>query len=70
MMENRPDALYENPTDDQSIEDFIAVLQEHQLTCEHESKYVEAEMAKNRIEELKGQLAQRQIDELQLNQEQ
>ena len=64
------DALYENPTDDQSISDFIAVLQEHQFTCEQDAKYVEAEMAKNRIEELKGQLALRQIEEFQLNQEQ
>ena len=32
-----------------------AVLEEHRKQCEQEGKYVEAEMAKNRIEELKQQ---------------
>ena len=31
------------------------VLEEHRNTCEREGKYVEAEMAKNRITELKQQ---------------
>jgi hypothetical protein len=39
----------------ENIEDFIAVLEEHRKTCEMEGKYVEAEMAKNRITELKQQ---------------
>jgi len=34
---------------------FSAVLEEHRKQCEAEGKYVEAEMAKNRIEELKIQ---------------
>jgi hypothetical protein len=29
------------------------VLEEHRLTCEREGKYVEAEMAKNRVAELR-----------------
>lgn len=31
------------------------VLDEHRKTCETEGKYVEAEMAKNRVAELKFQ---------------
>ena len=45
-------ALYQEPTAD-NIQDFIRVLEDHRKTCEKEQKYVEAEMAKNRIAELK-----------------
>jgi hypothetical protein len=34
-------------------EDYLAVLQDHRLTCEREGNFVEAELAKKRIEELK-----------------
>ena len=37
------------------IANLIEVLDEHRKTCEREGKYVEAEMAKNRIIELKLQ---------------
>ena len=40
------------------------VLEEHRNTCEVEGKYVEAEMAKNRIAELKYQDYQRKLNEL------
>lgn len=45
-------ALYQEPNAD-NIQDFIKVLEDHMNTCEREGKYVEAEMAKNRIAELK-----------------
>lgn len=32
---------------------YSKVLEEHRQTCENEHKFVEAEMAKNRIAELK-----------------
>lgn len=35
------------------LEDYLVVLEEHRRTCEREGNFVEAEMAKNRIEELK-----------------
>ena len=38
-----------------NLEDYIEILDEHRKNCEREGKYVEAEMAKNRIEELKAQ---------------
>lgn len=39
------------------VEDYIAVLEEHLRNCEKEGNFVEAEMTKNRIEELKIQEA-------------
>jgi hypothetical protein len=41
------------------LEDYLAVLQEHQKNCERDGNFAEAEMAKNRILELKYQDAQR-----------
>lgn len=46
------------------IEEFIEILNEHCKQCEENGKYVEAEMAKNRIKELKEQKKQMDIDEL------
>lgn len=48
--------------DDANIEEFIEILNEHWLQCEQQGKYVEAEMAKNRITELKLKLKQDTID--------
>lgn len=36
-----------------SVQDFIQVLEEHRKNCEKQGKYVEAEIAKNRLEELR-----------------
>lgn len=33
--------------------DFLLILEEHRRNCERQGKYVEAEIAKNRLEELK-----------------
>lgn len=46
------------------------VLEDHRNTCEREGKYVEAEMAKNRIAELKQQDYDRRFQELIFNQTQ
>ena len=46
------------------------VLQEHRKKCEKEGNYVEAEMAKNRIEELKLQEGQKQMENMMLKQQQ
>lgn len=43
---------------------YSAVLEEHRKQCEMEGKYVEAEMAKNRIEELKIQDFTRRREQL------
>lgn len=59
-------ALYQEPTAD-NIQDFIRVLEDHRRTCEQEAKYVEAEMAKNRIAELKLQDYNRRYEELIFN---
>lgn len=39
--------------EDIAIQDFIEILEEHRKACERQGKYIEAEIAKNRLEELK-----------------
>jgi hypothetical protein len=51
------------------IEEFIDILEHHCKDCEAQGKYVEAEMAKNRIKELKEQKKQMDLDELQTRQQ-
>lgn len=52
------------------VEDYLAVLEEHRRNCDREGNYQEAEMAKNRIEELRLQEGQRQMENLLLKQQQ
>ena len=67
----------DDPRDDQDkqeegeadIEEFIEILEEHCKQCEQSGKYVEAEMAKNRIKELREQKKQMDMDELQTRQQ-
>ena len=35
------------------FEEYLAVLEDHRKNCEREGNFVEAEMARNRIEEVK-----------------
>jgi len=65
----RENALTQEPNAD-NIQDFIKILEDHRHTCEVEGKYVEAEMAKNRIAELKSQDYNRRYEELIFNQTQ
>lgn len=50
---------FESPRKDLDIpegskfEDYLAVLEDHRKNCEREGNFVEADMAKKRIEELK-----------------
>mmetsp|Transcript_29771 Transcript_29771/g.43681 ORF Transcript_29771/g.43681 Transcript_29771/m.43681 type:complete len:276 (-) Transcript_29771:210-1037(-) len=37
-----------------AIADFLQILEEHRKNCEQQGKYVEAEIAKNRLDELKA----------------
>uniref|UniRef100_A0A7S2UZK5 Uncharacterized protein n=1 Tax=Fibrocapsa japonica TaxID=94617 RepID=A0A7S2UZK5_9STRA len=39
--------------EDSAVQDFLQILEEHRRNCERQGKYVEAEIAKNRLEELK-----------------
>jgi hypothetical protein len=39
--------------EDDAVQDFINILEEHRRNCESQGKYVEAEIAKQRLEELK-----------------
>lgn len=40
-------------TEETAVQDFIQILEEHRKNCEKQGKYVEAEIAKNRLDELK-----------------
>ena len=42
-----------DPSEDTAVADFLEILEEHRKNCERQGKYVEAEIAKNRLEELK-----------------
>mmetsp|Transcript_44684 Transcript_44684/g.52354 ORF Transcript_44684/g.52354 Transcript_44684/m.52354 type:complete len:260 (+) Transcript_44684:267-1046(+) len=43
-----------NVTEESAIADFLEILEEHRKNCEDQGKYVEAEIAKKRLEELKS----------------
>ena len=43
----------EPQSEDSAVHDFLEILEEHRKNCERQGKYVEAEIAKNRLEELK-----------------
>jgi len=42
-----------DPSEDTAVQDFLEILEEHRKNCERQGKYVEAEIAKNRLDELK-----------------
>ena len=46
------------------LEEAIELLKKHQLECEEDGRYVEAEMAMNRIKELKRQLEQQNKEDI------
>jgi hypothetical protein len=47
---------------------FAKILEEHRKNCEQEGKYVEAEIAKNRLEELKTHEDNRQKESMRARQ--
>eukprot|EP00347_Sterkiella_histriomuscorum_P016858 403351580 len=51
-------------------EEYLAVLEEHRRNSEREGNFVEAQNAKQRIEELKIQEGQRQLEQMMLNHQQ
>lgn len=40
-------------SEETAVQDFLNILEEHRKNCERSGKYVEAEIAKNRLDELK-----------------
>lgn len=48
-----PVIMEEPQGEDSAVQDFLQILEEHRKNCERQGKYVEAEIAKNRLEELK-----------------
>eukprot|EP00979_Chaetoceros_neogracilis_P013780 scaffold4084_cov227-Chaetoceros_neogracile.AAC.3 len=47
-------------TEQSAIEEFLHILEEHRKNCEQQGKYVEADIAKNRLAELKAHEVKRQ----------
>jgi len=45
---------------EQSVADFLRILEEHRIECENEGKYVQAEIAKKRLDELRDHEENRQ----------
>ena len=54
---------------DSAIADFLTILEEHRKNCEQQGKYVEAEVAKKRFEELKSHEANRQHETMKAQQQ-
>ena len=48
--------------DDATLREFIAVLDAHRKECERECKYVEADIAKRRLAELRALAESREVD--------
>lgn len=57
-----------NETQESAIEDFLQILEEHRKNCEQQGKYVEAEVAKKRFEELKSHEANRRRETMKAQQ--
>ena len=56
--------LEDKMEEDSAVQDFLDILEEHRKNCENEGKYVEAEIAKNRLEELKLHEENRRVEAL------
>merc|ERR1719183_1433275 len=50
----------DQPSAEQSVSDFLAILEQHRIECEANGKYVEAEIAKKRLDELRDHEENRQ----------
>merc|ERR1712072_965828 len=50
--------------DGQSVSDFLRILEEHRIECEKNGKYVEAEIAKKRLDELREHEENRQREQM------
>merc|ERR1712010_84244 len=49
---------------EESVQDFLRILEEHRAECEAQGKYVEAEIAKKRLDELQEHEANRQKESM------
>ena len=57
-----------NETQESAIADFLQILEEHRKNCEQQGKYVEAEVAKKRFDELKSHEANRRRESMKAQQ--
>lgn len=56
--------MEEHVDNEQAVQDFLIILQEHKKNCERQGKYVEADIAKKRLEALRQHEEKRQQDAL------
>lgn len=54
----------DEPQTEQSVSDFLRILEEHRIECEKNGKYVEAEIAKKRLDELREHEENRQREQM------
>ena len=47
-----------------SLEDYISLIYDHQKLCQKEGKYIEADLAKKKLVELKSQLQSKVKEEI------
>lgn len=57
-----------NETQESAIADFLQILEEHRKNCEQQGKYVEAEVAKKRFDELRSHEANRRRESMKAQQ--
>jgi len=57
-------AIHTGDLQEQDLPEYIQMLEDHQAVCEREGRYVEAEMAKNKIIELRNHLEISKREEL------
>ena len=55
---------FEPSADDNAVSDFLLILEEHRKNCERAGKYVEADIAKKRLAELRSHEESRQQENL------
>mmetsp|Transcript_15650 Transcript_15650/g.39730 ORF Transcript_15650/g.39730 Transcript_15650/m.39730 type:complete len:229 (+) Transcript_15650:222-908(+) len=62
------DPQMDGADEETAVQDFLQILEEHRRNCERQGKYVEAEIAKNRIEELRRHEENRRLDKMRTRQ--
>lgn len=68
LPKKRGELLVMNEAQESAIADFLQILEEHRKNCEQQGKYVEAEVAKKRYDELKSHEANRRHETMKAQQ--
>jgi len=63
-METLPDVDWADSPPEEAVQEFLIVLDQHRIACEESGRYEEAELARDRLAELRTQEEQRRRAEL------